>query len=486
MSIQSIQSIQSITNSKSKKRTFDDINDINDIDNIDNNNYCMFINNGPTKNPKLNDDDIKHLNNILFPKNIKPSNLSGPLGPSDPSGPSDQFNNATKNRSSKKIENMCNNPLCNHKGMKEDPRPVQIPNISSISTIDDLIALGKSYHCKKNTEFAGMNLRIMCNLITPLTELSGMIGMSVVKEHIVNQILFFLQGNHTSGKCNNCVDCSFKLPCLNSQTEMLHTAITGPPGVGKTEFGKILGKVYKEMGILSKGTFKLVTRADLIAGYLGQTAIKTQKVIDEARGGVLFIDEAYSLGNSELRDSFSKECIDTLNQNLSERRDFLCIIAGYENELEKCFFNFNDGLRRRFTFRYNMVPYNSEELLQIFERKLKLINWTFCYTPDLTDSQETLDMKKSMRNTVLELFKKNTKSFPNYGGDMETLLLNCKISHTKRCSMIKNEKRNSLSIEDIENGLKTFVSHRRYDKKISKEYSNIPNVDFETNTRFYS
>ena len=106
--------------------------------------------------------------------------------------------------------------------------------------------------------------------------------------------MFFLQGNHTNQKCNKCIDCSYNLPCLNSQTEMLHTVITGPPGVGKTEFGKILGKVYKEMGILSGGSFKLATRADLIGAYLGHTAIKTQKVIDEAKGGVLFIDEAYS------------------------------------------------------------------------------------------------------------------------------------------------------------------------------------------------
>jgi len=183
-----------------------------------------------------------------------------------------------------------------------------------------------------------MNLRILCNLVNPLTELNNMVGMANVKEHMVDQILFFLQGFNVITRCGKCTDCTFGLACIKTQTEMLHTVITGPPGVGKTELGKILGKVYKELGILSNDTFKLVTRSDLIAGYLGQTAIKTQKVIDEAKGGVLFIDEAYSLGNAELRDSFSKECIDTLNQNLSERRDFLCIIAGYKEELEKCFF----------------------------------------------------------------------------------------------------------------------------------------------------
>jgi hypothetical protein len=81
---------------------------------------------------------------------------------------------------------------------------------------------------------------------------------------------------------------------------------------------EIMGKIYSKLGILTNGTFKKVTRSDLIAGYLGQTALKTKDVINEALGGVLFIDEAYSLGNEEGRDSFAKECIDTINQNLSD------------------------------------------------------------------------------------------------------------------------------------------------------------------------
>lgn len=399
------------------------------------------------------------------------------------------FNNLQhmdSNKLAKKTEILCKNPLCNHKTFEEDPAQITIPDINVISSINDLIVLGKSYHCKKNTQFAGMNLRIMCNLVQPLTELSNMIGMQTVKNHLINQILFFLQGNHNKQKCNKCVDCTYNLPCLNSQTEMLHTVISGPPGVGKTEFGKILGKIYKEMGILTGDSFKLVTRADLIGSYLGHTAAKTQKVIDEAKGGVLFIDEAYSLGNSELRDSFSKECIDTLNQNLSERRDFLCIIAGYENELEKCFFAYNEGLRRRFTFRYNFDPYDYNELFQIFEKKVEFSNWTTSYKIIESDTEDIVNEKILMRNEIANLFKKNVKCFPNYGGDMETLLLNCKIIHTKRCTMNDNIKR-SLTFEDIENGISTFTNHRKYHKKEKKENININmyNIDFDTDLGIY-
>lgn len=362
-----------------------------------------------------------------------------------------------------KLDDLCKNPMCNHKTFEDDDTQADIFKKDSIENMYDLIELGKSFHCKKNTEYSGMNLRIMFNLIEPLTELSRMVGMSNVKEHIVDQILFFLQGSHIKSKCGKCNDCLFGLKCLNSQTDMLHTVITGPPGVGKTELGKILGKVYKEMGILSKGTFKLVSRSDLIAGYLGQTAIKTQKVINEAQGGVLFIDEAYSLGNSELRDSFSKECLDTLNQNLSEKRDFLCIIAGYQEQLEKCFFKYNEGLRRRFTFRYNIKQYNASELLEIFEKKVLESEWSLYYNSKPDDTSKVLSKKARVKNSVEELFKKNMNKFPNFGGDMETLLLKCKIVNTRRCSFNEGESRKTLSFDDIRKGIELFSKHRASD-----------------------
>ena len=118
---------------------------------------------------------------------------------------------------------------------------------------------------------------------------------------------------------------------------------------------------------LENDNFITATRSDLVAKYLGQTADKTQKVIDSALGGVLFIDEAYSLGNQEQRDSFSKECIDTINENLTEKKtDFICIIAGYKDEIESCFFSYNSGLERRFPVRFTIEEYKPEELYLIF------------------------------------------------------------------------------------------------------------------------
>ena len=125
--------------------------------------------------------------------------------------------------------------------------------------------------------------------------------------------------------------------------------------------------MYSKIGILKKNVFKKVTRSDLVAGYLGQTALKTNDVIQSCLGGCLFIDEAYSLVNNDL-DSFSKECIDTLNESLSRYKDnLMVIIAGYEKELNEIFFTSNPGLESRFIWRFKITPYTAKELFEILK-----------------------------------------------------------------------------------------------------------------------
>ena len=213
------------------------------------------------------------------------------------------------------------------------PRPPIIKktkvNIAAeIECLDDILKLIKDYPLKIDIEY-NINMAAIHNIKEPLLELKNMIGMKKLKNSIVDQILYFIQEFHKLSKSSN---------------DFMHTVIYGPPGTGKTETAKIIGKIFSKLGILSKNYFKKVTRADLIAGYLGQTALKTRDVIKESIGGVLFIDEAYALGNPEKRDSFAKECIDTLCEGLSDHKnDLMVIIAGYEDELKNCFFSYKQG-----------------------------------------------------------------------------------------------------------------------------------------------
>ncbi len=259
--------------------------------------------------------------------------------------------------------------------------------------------------------------------------------METVKQDMVDHILFRIQ----------------KLD--NSHQDMMHTVIQGPPGVGKTEVAKIIGKVYLAMGILKNDKFVKARRSDLIAGYLGQTAKATQKIIDSAIGGILFIDEVYSLGNAEKRDSFSKECIDTINENLTEKKtDFICIIAGYKDEIDSCFFAYNSGLERRFPVRFTIEAYKPEELFLIFKKKVTDLGWT-------VDSTIKVDF-----------FKDNMDSFKYYGGDIEVLFSRCKRAHSRRVFTSKEIEKKNLTNTDLQRGFQSFKAHRQ-DKGDKKEKS---------------
>jgi hypothetical protein len=228
---------------------------------------------------------------------------------------------------------------------------------------------------------------------------------------------------------------------LTPSGDFMHTVLYGPPGTGKTEVAKILGNIFSHLGILKSRTFKKVTRSDLIAGYLGQTAIKTREVINSAIGGVLFIDEAYALGNTEKRDSFSKECIDTLCEALSDHKhELMVIIAGYDKELNECFFNYNEGLNSRFTWRYKIDNYTSVDLRKIFEKTVRDNNWTFVEPASTKDAW----------------FKEHYDYFKYFGRDIEVFFTKTKIAHSRRIFCRPENEKRVLTMKDLETGFALF------------------------------
>lgn len=288
-----------------------------------------------------------------------------------------------------------------------------------IDTISDILEFLDENPYDNNKEY-NLSLKELHLIKDELVSLNNMIGLEKIKTSIINQLLYFIQGF---------VD--------NKNGDYKHTILTGPPGTGKTEIAKIIGKMYSKIGVLKKNVFKKVTRTDLIAGYLGQTAIKTKKIIDECIGGVLFLDEAYSL---QYDDSYAKESLDTICESLSNNKDdFMLIIAGYENELNDNFFRNNQGLKSRFLWSFKIDKYSAKELYNIFIEMCKNKEW-------------------KVNNLQQSWFEKNKDSFNYNGRSMEQLFTYTKISHSKRVFGNKDEYRN-INQDDLEKGYKMFLEN---------------------------
>ena len=184
-------------------------------------------------------------------------------------------------------------------------------------------------------------------------ELDGLVGLTFVKNK-VNDLIAFQKIQQLR-----------KAQGLASSKSTMHMAFTGNPGTGKTTVARIVGRMYKSLGLLSKGQFIEVSRTDLIAGYQGQTALKVKKVIERAKGGVLFVDEAYSITENEHSDSYGRECLTELTKALEDyRNDLVVIVAGYTEPM-KIFFESNPGLKSRFNTFIEFPDYTAFELMEI-------------------------------------------------------------------------------------------------------------------------
>lgn len=233
-----------------------------------------------------------------------------------------------------------------------------VKKYSGISNLDSFITLQrenpKAEVIKTRTstmtqEESGIDTR------TAMEKLNQLIGLKSVKEEITAVINFAKVQNMRK---------NMNLPVTNVS---YHLVFSGNPGTGKTTVARLVAEIYKDLGLISRGHLMETDRSDLVAGYIGQTAIKTKEVIEKAMGGVLFIDEAYSLANID-DQGYGQEAIDTLLKEMEDHRDdLIVIVAGYAGLMED-FINSNPGLQSRFTHYVHFDDYTGDELYDIFEQ----------------------------------------------------------------------------------------------------------------------
>lgn len=254
-----------------------------------------------------------------------------------------------------------------------------------------------------------------------LDELNSLIGLENVKEKVNDLIIY--QKVQKLRRQNN----------LHTSKSTLHMAFTGNPGTGKTTVARIVGRIYKQLGLLSKGQFIEVSRTDLIAGYQGQTALKVKKVIEKAKGGVLFIDEAYSITENDHSDSYGRECLTELTKALEDYRDDLVVIVAGYTEPMKLFFESNPGLKSRFNTFIEFGDYSADELEEI------LIS--MCRSNDYVLSD---DVCEKIRCSLAAKVAHKDEHFAN-GRLVRNIFDDLIMNHARRVVNIPNPSREELS-----------------------------------------
>lgn len=296
----------------------------------------------------------------------------------------------------------------------------------------------------------------------PMEDLNELIGLTGIK-HDVRELYDFTK-----------IQKLRKDAGMKTVPVSMHLVFTGNPGTGKTTVARILARLYKQIGVLSTGQLVECDRSGLVAGYVGQTAVKTQKKIEEAMGGVLFIDEAYSLARSaDQGTDFGQEAIDTILKAMEDHRDeFVVIVAGYTKPMEN-FIHSNPGLQSRFNKFIEFPDYTVDELLAIFDLNCR----KYEYVPD-PEAREQVKTLLMLRKAQMPENFANAREVRNL---FETIITN----QARRIAVLEHptkEEMQKITLEDLRDEGDSSGKSKESEKTNEVEAAHEPEKTNETET----
>lgn len=261
----------------------------------------------------------------------------------------------------------------------------------------------------------------------PYEELRNLTGLESVKKEVESLANFVRIQKQREAQ-------GLKVPSIT-----YHCVFTGSPGTGKTTVARLLARIYKDLGVVKKGHLVETDKSGLIAEYVGQTAVKTNAIVDSALNGILFIDEAYAI-TEEGKGGYGDEAIATLLKRMEDDRDRLVVIvAGYDKEMER-FIDSNPGLKSRFTRYIKFPDYKPEELHEIFMQRVEKYNYDI--TPEAKEY-----LMQSLTNTVAH----KTRTFGNgrYSRNLFEMTITCQANRISKISNPTKEQLSLITIDDI-------------------------------------
>jgi SpoVK/Ycf46/Vps4 family AAA+-type ATPase len=340
-------------------------------------------------------------------------------------------------------------------------------NMGNIMAADNLYNFIESFSDALSSSINEQFMPAECNEI--LKKLDNLVGLEEVK----NKVRGFLAGIP--------IDKMKQEEGLPIPPVSYHLVFTGNPGTGKSTVARILAEIYKGMGILSKGTLKEAGRSDLVAAHIGETAIKTKGVIDEAKGGILFIDEAYSLTVNRGAGDFGFEAVDTLVQEMENNRDdLIVIVAGYPAEMQE-FLKSNPGLPSRFTKAIEFPDYKPEEMMEIFAR--------LCGKHGHSLTEDAAAFAKTHFEKIYKLQTKNFGNARDVRQFFEDSLgrLKNRLAQDRGLNTAPDRKRklSTFEIEDLmtENELKEYKNPQTIEQILSELYGRVGLTEVKTKIR---